>query len=96
MARFPYLQTLTTAEMEEQNSQVAEYVTQMVTVMGLISLLIGGIGIVNTMLVIVSRRTTEVAVLKTIGLEGEIEASFLTIVNFSPHHFPDRVYVSAT
>ena len=39
--------------------------------MGLVSLLIGGIGIVNTMLVIVSRRTTEVAVLKTIGLEGE-------------------------
>ena len=43
----------------------------MVTVMGLVSLLIGGIGIVNTMLVIVSRRTTEIAVLKTIGLEGE-------------------------
>jgi predicted lysophospholipase L1 biosynthesis ABC-type transport system permease subunit len=31
--------------------------------------LIGGIGIINTMLVIVSRRATEVAVLKTLGLE---------------------------
>ncbi len=79
MARFPYLQTYTTVEMEDQNSQISDYVTQMVTVMGLISLLIGGIGIVNTMLVIVSRRTTEVAVLKTIGLEGEqVTILFLT------------------
>jgi putative ABC transport system permease protein len=69
--RFPYLDTTTTADLEKQNSDISKYITQMVMVMGLVSLLIGGIGIVNTMLVIVSRRTTEIAVLKTIGLEGE-------------------------
>lgn len=69
--RFPYLYTHTTTDLEEQNTQISDAVGQLVIVMGLISLLIGGIGIVNTMLVIVSRRTTEVAVLKTIGLEGE-------------------------
>ncbi len=68
---FPYLDNTTTDDLEEQNSDISKYVGQMVTVMGLVSLLIGGIGIVNTMLVIVSRRTTEIAVLKTIGLEGE-------------------------
>jgi ABC-type antimicrobial peptide transport system permease subunit len=69
--QFPYLDTTTTVDLENQNSDISKYVGEMVTVMGLVSLLIGGIGIVNTMLVIVSRRTTEIAVLKTIGLEGE-------------------------
>ena len=69
--RFPYLSDTTTIDLKDQNSQISDAVTQLVTVMGLVSLLIGGIGIVNTMLVIVSRRTTEVAVLKTIGLEAE-------------------------
>ncbi|MBN1680914.1 MAG: FtsX-like permease family protein [Anaerolineae bacterium] len=69
--RFSYLNTTTTADLEEMNSQVSDAINKLVIVMGLISLLIGGIGIVNTMLVVVSRRTTEVAVLKTIGLEGD-------------------------
>ena len=70
-SRFPYLDTVSTTDLEDQNTEVSDAVNQLVIVMGLVSLLIGGIGIVNTMLVIVSRRTTEVAVLKTIGLEGE-------------------------
>ncbi|MBN2306246.1 MAG: ABC transporter permease, partial [Anaerolineae bacterium] len=68
---FPYLHTFTTEDLEEQNTQISNAINQLVIIMGLVSLLIGGIGIVNTMLVIVSRRTTEVAVLKTIGLEAE-------------------------
>jgi ABC-type antimicrobial peptide transport system permease subunit len=68
---FPYLRTTTTVDLEEQNSEISDGIYQMVIIMGLVSLLIGGIGIINTMLVIVSRRTTEVAVLKTVGLEGE-------------------------
>lgn len=68
---FPGVGTVTTTDIREQNSQVADAVNQLVVVMGLVSLLIGGIGIVNTMLVVVSRRTTEIAVLKTVGLEGE-------------------------
>ena len=71
LQRFPYLSTTTTGDVEEQNSEISDVLNQLVVIMGLVSLLIGGIGIVNTMLVIVSRRTTEVAVLKTIGLEGD-------------------------
>jgi ABC-type antimicrobial peptide transport system permease subunit len=76
---YPYLTTSTTTEMEEQNSQISSTVNDLVVIMGLVSMLIGGIGIVNTMLVIVSRRTTEVAVLKTIGLEPE-EVTLLFLV----------------
>ncbi|NDJ84755.1 MAG: ABC transporter permease, partial [Chloroflexi bacterium] len=65
---YPYLNTTTTTDLEETNEQISSTVDDLVVIMGLVSLLIGGIGIVNTMLVIVSRRTTEIAVLKTIGL----------------------------
>lgn len=72
------LEATTTTELRDSNKQLSEGVDNLVVVMGLVSLLIGGIGIVNTMLVIVSRRTTEVAVLKTLGLEpGEVIALFL-------------------
>ena len=78
LTRFPYVSSITTTELGELNSQISDVLTQMVVVMGLISLLIGGIGIINTMLVIVRRRTTEVAVLKTVGLEAEqVTALFL-------------------
>ncbi len=77
--RFGYLETVSTVDLEEMNQDVSDAINQLVVIMGLVSLLIGGIGIVNTMLVIVSRRTTEVAVLKTIGLEAEqVTALFLT------------------
>src|SRR5664279_496639 len=46
--------------------------------MGLGALLIGGVGIVNTMLVMVGRRTEEIAALKTFGLKGrQVGALFL-------------------
>jgi ABC-type antimicrobial peptide transport system permease subunit len=41
-----------------------------IVVMGLGALLIGGVGIMNTMLVLVRRRTSEIAALKTFGLKG--------------------------
>jgi ABC-type antimicrobial peptide transport system permease subunit len=77
--RFPYLDTTTTFDLRDQNSLVSNVINDLVTIMGLISLLIGGIGIINTMLVTVSRRTTEVAVLKTLGLEPE-KVSWLFMV----------------
>ncbi|RMF77859.1 MAG: FtsX-like permease family protein [Chloroflexi bacterium] len=69
--RFPYLNITSTEDVRSQNEEVSDILTQLVSVMGLISLLIGGIGIINTMNVVVSRRRVEVAVLKTIGFEAE-------------------------
>lgn len=75
---FPFL-TVTTVDTLRQNNQgLAERINQLVTVVGLVSLLLGSIGIINTMQVIVRRRTVEVAVLKTIGLEaGQVTILFL-------------------
>lgn len=64
------LNRATVPELEAQNSEVADVIDDMILVMGLSSLLIGGIGIINTMLVVVSRRTLEIAVLKTLGLKA--------------------------
>ena len=43
---------------------------QLFLVVGLLALLIGGLGIANTVLVVVARRRLEIAVLKTVGLKG--------------------------
>jgi ABC-type antimicrobial peptide transport system permease subunit len=67
---YPYLTVTTTLDLQEENAQISDAVIQLVSIMGLLSMLIGGIGIINTMQVIVRRRTTEVAVLKTIGLQA--------------------------
>lgn len=60
----------TVPKLRKENEIVADVVDDTILVMGLSSLLIGGIGIINTMLVIVSRRMLEIAVLKTVGLKG--------------------------
>jgi ABC-type antimicrobial peptide transport system permease subunit len=70
ISAFPYLGTQTTVDLAKQNEGIANALNQLVTIMGLVSLLIGSIGIINTMQVIVRRRMLEVAVLKTIGLLG--------------------------
>ena len=70
ITEFPYLNTITTTDLERDYQDLAENIDQLVTIMGLVSLLIGAIGIINTMQVIVRRRTLEIAVLKTIGMQG--------------------------
>lgn len=68
----------TTEDLWEQNSTIGASLTKLITTLGLVSLLIGGIGIINTMLVVVGRRTLEIGVLKTIGLQGrQITLMFL-------------------
>lgn len=67
---FPFAQTTTTEDLRENYTQLSDAIGDLVTVMGLVSMLIGSIGIINTMQVIVRRRTVEVAVLKTIGLQA--------------------------
>mgnify|MGYP005839841773 CR=1 FL=1 len=69
--QFPYFNSTTTQDLEQVYTELASNLNQLVTVMGLLSLLIGSIGIVNTMQVIVRRRTLEVAVLKTVGLQAD-------------------------
>lgn len=76
--QFPFVGVVTTASLREQNSQITGALSDLVLLMGVVSLLIGGIGIINTMLVIVARRMTEIAVLKTIGLKArQVTALFL-------------------
>lgn len=70
-AEFPFLETTTTDDLRSNNEELVEQIDQLVTIMGLVSLLVGSIGIVNTMQVIVRRRMLEIAVLKTLGLQAE-------------------------
>lgn len=65
-------------EVIEENKEIADYLGRFIVVMGLGALLIGGVGIINTMLVMVGRRANEIAALKTFGLKGrQIAALFL-------------------
>ena len=52
---------------------------KVIMVVGLVSLAIGGIGILTTMLVVVGRRTTEIGVLKALGLKGR-QVTFLFMI----------------
>ncbi|MFQ3567788.1 MAG: FtsX-like permease family protein [Aggregatilineales bacterium] len=62
----------------ERNEFIGDVLGRFIVIMGLGALLIGGVGIINTMLVMVGRRTTEIAALKTFGLKGrQVAALFL-------------------
>lgn len=83
---FPGLDIVSTVDLQAQNSRISEQINRLITTLGLVSLLIGGIGIINTMNVVVQRRAGELAVLKTLGVSGRqimllflIESLFLGI-----------------
>ncbi len=59
----------------ERNKLLADLIGRFIVTMGLGAMLIGGVGIMNTMLVLVGRRTMEIAALKTFGLKGRQIAS---------------------
>ena len=62
-------------EIEDATSAMERFLL----VAGLVSLAIGGIGILNTMLVMVGRRTQEIAILKALGLKGrQVTLLFMT------------------
>lgn len=76
---FIFFNTTSTEDLRTNNEELVDQLSQLSTVMGLISLLIGSIGIINTMQVIVRGRMLEVAVLKTLGMQGnQITGLFLT------------------
>ncbi len=62
--------TNTRPELAETYQVVGDYIGRFIVIMGLGALLIGGVGIINTMLVMVGRRSNEIAALKTFGLKG--------------------------
>ena len=74
-----WLRILTVPRILEQNEIIADVTGRFVVVMGLGAMLIGGVGIINTMLVMVRRRTEEIAALKTFGLKGrQVAMLFMT------------------
>ena len=69
----------TAANVLAQNESTSALISRLVLPVGLLALLIGGLGIANTMLVVVARRRLEIAVLKAVGLKGHhVTRLFLT------------------
>ncbi len=56
--------------LERALGTVTDVIGRLIVISGLGALVIGGVGIINTMLVMVRRRTLEIATLKTFGLKG--------------------------
>ena len=75
----PGVRTTVVSDFLQRYEVISQYLSDFVVVMGLGALLIGGVGIMNTMLVLVRRRTNEIAAVKTFGLRGgQVAALFLT------------------
>ena len=64
---FPTATVQTVQQALNANVQAASQVTQYLEIIGLLALAIGGIGIVNTLQVMLSRRRVEIAMLKATG-----------------------------
>jgi len=64
---FPTATVQTVAEALDRNLQTSADLNTFLRIVGLLALLIGGIGIINTLQVILSRRRIEIAMLKTTG-----------------------------
>src|SRR6266567_1216655 len=84
---FPLVSTQTVADALKAQQSSIDNISKFLEIAGLLALLIGGVGIVNTMQVLLSRRKTEIAMLKTAGyrrvdlyLLFGLEASLLGLV----------------
>ncbi len=65
--QFPLVSTQTVADALKAQQSSIDSISKFLEIAGLLALLIGGVGIVNTMQVLLSRRKTEIAMLKTTG-----------------------------
>ncbi len=66
----PFTQVITAAERAQGLEEEARSVRRLILMAGLLSLLIGGVGVANTTLVMARRRLREMAILKSLGLKG--------------------------
>ncbi len=66
---FPLASATTAEEALQQNQQGVDLIRKFLQIVGLTALLIGGVGIVNTMQVMLRRRRVEIAMLKTTGYQ---------------------------
>ena len=64
---FPLANTQTAADALKSQQGLVDNIKKFLEIAGLLALLIGGVGIVNTMQVLLSRRRIEIAMLKTTG-----------------------------
>jgi ABC-type antimicrobial peptide transport system permease subunit len=64
---YPQSTVVTVQDAIDQNLQASTDTSRFLQIVGLLALLIGGVGIVNTMQVMLSRRRVEIAMLKTTG-----------------------------
>jgi putative ABC transport system permease protein len=85
--QFPLVSTQTVADALKAQQSSIDNISKFLEIAGLLALLIGGVGIVNTMQVLLSRRKTEIAMLKTTGyrrvdlyLLFGLEASLLGLI----------------
>ncbi|WP_376794636.1 ABC transporter permease [Thermogemmatispora sp.] len=65
--QFYYASTSTPADALKADQQQVDFIRKFLEIAGLLALLIGGVGIVHTMQVLLLRRRTEIAMLKTAG-----------------------------
>ena len=73
-----YYFVMTSAEMMDTMDQMVGMVMAILTLIAAISLLVGGIGIMNIMLVSVSERTREIGIRKSLGAKGKhIRSQFI-------------------
>lgn len=86
-AQFPLASTQTVADVLNTQKSTLNLINTFLEIAGLLALLIGGVGIINTMQVLLSRRKTEIAMLKTAGYRRRdlfllfgLEASLLGLV----------------
>jgi predicted lysophospholipase L1 biosynthesis ABC-type transport system permease subunit len=73
----PLATVTTTKDALQQNQQQVGQIRTFLQIVGLLALLIGGVGIINTMQVMLRRRRLEIAMLKTTGYRyGDLYALF--------------------
>ena len=75
----PPLNLESAADVAAGTEKTAFLISRLLLYIGMMALLVGGIGIINTMALLVSRRTTEIATLKMLGISGELVVVFFVV-----------------